>query len=157
LAKRSNEVVVVTGASAGVGRAVAREFGRHGAKVGLIARGKDRLEAAKREIEDRGGEALALPVDVSNPQEVEQAAQQVESQWYLGTHAYESQQTSEPVSPDRPDNLFEPVAADYAAHGIFSKQAKPYSIQSWMDLYRTPLAAAAALIGAGAFLWRRNA
>ena len=330
MAKRSNEVVVITGASAGVGRAVAREFGRHGAHIGLIARGRERLEAAKREIEDQGGKALVLPVDVSDADQVERAAERVESElgpisiwvnnamttifapfaeiqpdeykratevtylgcvygtmaalkrmlardqgaivqvgsalayrsiplqsaycaakhaivgftdslrcelihrksqvhltvvhlpamntpqfswcrtrlprhpqpvppifqpemaaraiyyaahhkrreifvgaptvtaiygqniapgfadWYLGTHGYQSQQTSQPVAPDRPDNLFEPVAGDYAAHGIFSGEAKPSSVQSWMDLHRAPLAAvAAALIGTGIVLWKR--
>jgi short-subunit dehydrogenase len=309
---------------------VAREFGRRGARIGLLARGKQRLEAAKREIEEQGGKALALSVDVSDAGQVEHAAQRVENElgpitvwvnnamttifapfaeiqpdeykratevtylgcvygtmaalkrmlrrdqgaivqvgsalayrsiplqsaycgakhaivgftdslrcelihrksqvhltvvhlpamntpqfswcrtrlprhpqpvppifqpevaaraiyyaahhkrreifvggptiaaiygqnfapafadWYLGTHAYESQQTSQPVRPERPDNLFEPVPADYAAHGIFSDRAKPSSLQSWMDLRRAPLAAgAAAVIGASVFLWRR--
>jgi len=72
------EVVVITGASAGVGRATARAFGKRRAKVGLIARGKDGLEAAKREIEESGGEALVLPLDVSDENAVEQAAAEVE-------------------------------------------------------------------------------
>src|ERR1044071_5054729 len=59
------ETVVITGASAGVGRATAQLFGRRRAKVGLIARGRDGLEAAKRAIETAGGEALVLPLDVS--------------------------------------------------------------------------------------------
>lgn len=72
------EVVVITGASAGVGRATAREFARHGAAIGLIARGLDGLEGARREVERAGGEALVLPVDVANPNQVEAAAEQVE-------------------------------------------------------------------------------
>jgi NAD(P)-dependent dehydrogenase (short-subunit alcohol dehydrogenase family) len=72
------EVVVITGASAGVGRATARAFGKRGAKVGLIARGKDGLDAAKREIEESGGEAIVLPLDVSDENAVEQAAAEVE-------------------------------------------------------------------------------
>ncbi len=72
------EVVVVTGASAGVGRAVAREFGKHGAKVALLARGEEGLEAAKREIEAAGGEALPIPTDVADPEQVEAAAERVE-------------------------------------------------------------------------------
>ena len=74
------EVVVITGASAGLGRAAAREFGRHGAKVGLIARGIDGLEAAKREIESAGGSALVLPLDVADANAVEEAAESVERQ-----------------------------------------------------------------------------
>ncbi|HTS04942.1 MAG TPA: SDR family oxidoreductase [Candidatus Eisenbacteria bacterium] len=73
-----NEVVVITGASAGLGRATAREFGRHGAKVGLLARGVDGLEAAKREIESAGGSALVLPVDVADANAIEDAATSVE-------------------------------------------------------------------------------
>jgi len=72
------EIVVVTGASAGVGRATAQLFGRRKAKVGLIARGRAGLEAAKREIETAGGEALVLPLDVSDHDAVEQAAGEVE-------------------------------------------------------------------------------
>ncbi|HEY8133832.1 MAG TPA: SDR family oxidoreductase [Thermoanaerobaculia bacterium] len=72
------EVVVITGASAGVGRATAQAFGRRKARVGLIARGRDGLEAAKREIEAAGGSALVLPLDVSDPDAVEQAASAVE-------------------------------------------------------------------------------
>lgn len=74
------ETVVITGASAGLGRAAAREFGRHGAKIGLLARGVDGLEAAKREIEDLGGTALVLPTDVADSAAVEQAAASVEEQ-----------------------------------------------------------------------------
>lgn len=328
---KSPEVVVVTGATAGVGRAVVREFGRRGAHVGLIARDRDRLESAKREVEQTGGRALCLPVDVADAEQVEQAAQQVETDlgpiqvwvnnamttvfapiheiqpeefkratevtylgcvygtmaalkrmlarnrgsivqvgsalayrsiplqapycgakhaivgftdslrcelihqkskvhvtmvhlpamntpqfswcrtrlprhpqpvppifepevaaraiyqaahqrrrevyvggptvlaiygqeaapgladWYLGKTGYKGQQTSEPVSPDRPDNLFEPVPGDYAAHGIFTERAKNFSMQSWADENRKPLAIAAGLIGLGAFLWRKNA
>ena len=73
------EVVVITGASAGVGRATAREFARHGASVGLIARGTDGLEAARREVEAAGGRALVLPLDVAGAAEVEAAAERVES------------------------------------------------------------------------------
>jgi NAD(P)-dependent dehydrogenase (short-subunit alcohol dehydrogenase family) len=72
------ETVVITGASAGVGRATAQLFGRRKAKVGLIARGLDGLEAAKREIEISGGEALVLPLDVGDPDAVEQGAAEVE-------------------------------------------------------------------------------
>jgi NAD(P)-dependent dehydrogenase (short-subunit alcohol dehydrogenase family) len=66
--------VVITGASAGVGRAVARRFGADGASVGLIARGEERLNAAVCEIEDTGGRALALPCDVADAAAVEAAA-----------------------------------------------------------------------------------
>ncbi len=75
------EVVVVTGASAGVGRAIVREFARQGACLGLIARGVDRLNEAAREVEALGGEALVLPCDVADNQAVESAAADVERRW----------------------------------------------------------------------------
>jgi NADP-dependent 3-hydroxy acid dehydrogenase YdfG len=68
------KVVVVTGASAGVGRAIAREFGRHGAHMGLIARGIDGLEAARAEVEEMGGRALVITADVADAIQVEDAA-----------------------------------------------------------------------------------
>ena len=72
------QVVVVTGASAGVGRAVVREFAREGAEVGLIARGEDGLRAAAAEVEAAGGRALVLPTDVADQPSVEAAADAVE-------------------------------------------------------------------------------
>ena len=75
------EAVVITGASAGVGRATAREFGQHGAKVALLARGEDGLEGAKKEIEAAGGEALAIPTDVADPEAVEEAARRAEARF----------------------------------------------------------------------------
>jgi len=74
----SKLIVVVTGASAGVGRATVRAFARQGADVGLVARGVDGLEGAKRDVEACGGRALVLPVDVANDQQVEAAAERVE-------------------------------------------------------------------------------
>jgi NAD(P)-dependent dehydrogenase (short-subunit alcohol dehydrogenase family) len=76
-----SEVVVITGASAGVGRATARAFARRGARIGLIARGRDGLEAAQREVESAGGQALVLPVDVADAQAIEAAAAAVEEQF----------------------------------------------------------------------------
>ncbi|HWF86845.1 MAG TPA: SDR family oxidoreductase [Vicinamibacterales bacterium] len=72
------QIVVITGASAGLGRATARAFARRGADVGLLARGIDGLEAARREVEADGGRALVLPVDVANAEQVEGAAERVE-------------------------------------------------------------------------------
>lgn len=72
------EVVVVTGASAGLGRAIAQSFARRGARIGLLARGKQGLDGARREVEALGGQALVLPVDVADAGRVEQAAGEVE-------------------------------------------------------------------------------
>src|SRR3954454_1634694 len=74
----SGEVVVVTGATSGIGRAVVRRFARDGASIGLIARGRDGLEAARREVEDAGGRALVLPLDVADWDAVNSAAAAVE-------------------------------------------------------------------------------
>ena len=73
-------VVVVTGASAGVGRATARAFAGRGAHVGLIARGEAGLAAARREVEAAGGRALALPVDVAQADQVELVATAIEEE-----------------------------------------------------------------------------
>lgn len=72
------KVVVVTGASAGVGRAIVRAFAAQGAHVGLIARGRDGLEAARKEVEAAGGRALVLPLDVADAAAVDLAAEEVE-------------------------------------------------------------------------------
>lgn len=74
-------MVVVTGASSGVGRAVARRFGERGARIGLIARGREGLEAARREVERAGGEGLVLPLDVADAGAVEAAAERVIARW----------------------------------------------------------------------------
>ena len=79
--ERTKEVVVITGATAGVGRAIAQEFGRKGARVALIARGKDRLQQAKKEIEEMGGEAITFAIDVSDAEQMEAAAAMVEEKW----------------------------------------------------------------------------
>jgi NAD(P)-dependent dehydrogenase (short-subunit alcohol dehydrogenase family) len=75
------EVVVITGASAGVGRATTRAFARQGARIGLLARGRDGLEAACREVEAAGGAALALPTDVASAEQVEAATEAVEQRF----------------------------------------------------------------------------
>jgi len=72
------ETVVITGASAGVGRATAHAFAAQGAQIGLIARGTQALQAAAAEVEKSGGKPLALPLDIANPDAVEAAAQMVE-------------------------------------------------------------------------------
>ena len=75
------DVVVLTGASGGVGRATARRFASDGARIALIARGRRGLEAAAREVEQAGGEAMVLPVDVAKHDDVEAAAAAVEERF----------------------------------------------------------------------------
>lgn len=79
MALRQHDVVVITGASAGVGRALAREFAKHGAWIGLLARDLGSLENAMREVEDLGGRALVLVADVADAAAVDRAADQVEA------------------------------------------------------------------------------
>jgi short-subunit dehydrogenase len=75
---KPNEVVVITGATAGIGRATARLFAQQGASIGLLARDEERLEATRREVEELGGRAVAISVDVANADQVEAAAERVE-------------------------------------------------------------------------------
>jgi NAD(P)-dependent dehydrogenase (short-subunit alcohol dehydrogenase family) len=74
------KVVVVTGASAGIGRATVRELAARGADVGLIARGEDRLAAAAREVEQAGRRACIAPADVADAAAVEAAAARIEAE-----------------------------------------------------------------------------
>jgi len=76
----SPRVAVVTGASAGVGRATVRSLAKRGARIGLIARGSDGLEGARRDVEALGGKALVLPLDVADADAVEAAASRVEEE-----------------------------------------------------------------------------
>ncbi len=78
---QSANVVVVTGAGAGAGRAIAERFGREGWCVGLLSRDPDRLNAAKVQIEAAGGRALAIPTDVSDVKAVRAARDQVIEAW----------------------------------------------------------------------------
>ena len=73
-----SQTIVVTGASAGIGRATARLFGERGASVGLIARGQAGLDGAAQEVEQAGGKALAVSADVANYEQIAEAARQIE-------------------------------------------------------------------------------
>src|SRR5436190_11288315 len=74
------KVVVVTGASAGVGRAAARAFAARGDRVGLIARGADSLRGAAQEVSEAGGEPLIAAADVADAEQVDEAATTIEAQ-----------------------------------------------------------------------------
>jgi short-subunit dehydrogenase len=76
---RKPEVVVITGAGAGLGRAIVQAFAKRGAYIGLVSRGQDRLEDAKRDVESLGGRALVLPGDVADPATTDYAAQETEA------------------------------------------------------------------------------
>jgi short-subunit dehydrogenase len=75
------QTVVITGASAGVGRATVRAFARRGADISLLARGEDGLEGARHDVEAEGGRALVLPTDVADPDQVEAAAERTEREF----------------------------------------------------------------------------
>src|SRR3954462_10325165 len=74
------KVVAVAGASAGIGRATVRELARQGADVGLIARGEERLNAAAAEVREAGRRACVAPADVADADQVERAAERIESE-----------------------------------------------------------------------------
>jgi short-subunit dehydrogenase len=80
MSQHSSLTVVLTGASAGVGRATAREFARRGARIALVARNTDALEAAAEEVRREGGTPLVIPTDVADPQAVEAAAELAEQE-----------------------------------------------------------------------------
>ena len=72
------QTVVITGASAGIGRATAQLYGRRGASVALVARGRTGLDAAARDVELAGGKALAVPTDVADYDQVKEASRRTE-------------------------------------------------------------------------------
>jgi short-subunit dehydrogenase len=75
------KVVLITGASSGIGRALAIEFGRRGARLGLTARREAELLSVAEEVGRAGGAALALPADVRHPQAMRSVAEQVREKW----------------------------------------------------------------------------
>ena len=75
---RGRKVVVVSGGSAGVGRAVVREFAEHGYDVAVLARGKAGIDGAVADVEEAGGRGLGIPCDAADLSQVESAAAQVE-------------------------------------------------------------------------------
>lgn len=77
----TGRVAVVTGASGGVGRAVVRKLAEKGYSIGLLSRGTDGLEGARRDVEERGGRGLVLPTDVARHEQIEAAADAVEKEF----------------------------------------------------------------------------
>ena len=75
------KTIAITGASAGVGRATVRRFAREGARIGLMARGRERLDRAAAEVEQLGGEALVIPLDVADADAVDAAAENIENRF----------------------------------------------------------------------------
>ena len=79
--RSSGEVIVITGASGGIGRATARAFARPSVRIALLARGERGLAEAQREVEAAGAEALAIRTDVADSEQIERAAAQIEERW----------------------------------------------------------------------------
>jgi NAD(P)-dependent dehydrogenase (short-subunit alcohol dehydrogenase family) len=75
------KTIMITGASAGLGRATARAFAAQGARIGLLARGREGLEGARQEVEQLGGQSLVAPADVADSEQVERAATAVEERF----------------------------------------------------------------------------
>lgn len=78
--QKKKDIVVITGASAGVGRATAIAFAKMGARIALLARGTEGLAATKRDVEKNGGEAITIPTDMAHADQVEAAANRVEKE-----------------------------------------------------------------------------
>ncbi|SFU84112.1 SDR family oxidoreductase [Halomonas korlensis] len=78
--QQDQQVVAITGAGAGLMRATAREFARHGARLGLMSRSHQRLEAVKSEVEALGASAMTVSTDVADAEQVESAAEQIEAE-----------------------------------------------------------------------------
>jgi NAD(P)-dependent dehydrogenase (short-subunit alcohol dehydrogenase family) len=121
-------IVAITGAGAGVGRAVAREFARHGWNVALIARGLDRLNEAAREIEQYGVRSLPISVDVADFSAVEAAADRIETElgsidvWINNAMAT----IFAPVSDIKPDEFRRATEVTYLGqvHGTMAALAR---------------------------------
>jgi short-subunit dehydrogenase len=79
--RSEREVVIVTGASKGIGRATARQFARTGARVALVARSVALLDEVRKEIEEAGGEALAVPADVRNEDQLRSVVERTLAEW----------------------------------------------------------------------------
>lgn len=79
--EQRHEVVAITGASAGIGRAVVQAFARRGAYIGLMARGQAGLDGAQREVEALGGKAIAISTDTADADAVEAAAERIEAEF----------------------------------------------------------------------------
>jgi short-subunit dehydrogenase len=140
------EIVVITGASAGVGRATVRAFARRGAHLGLLARGQDGLEGARRDVEAAGGKALVLPTDVVDAEQVEATAaavaefRRVTDVTYLGA-VYGTLAALKHMVP-RDHGVIVQVGSALAYRGIPLQAAycgAKHALQGFMDALRCEL------------------
>jgi len=77
----NQKVVIITGASSGIGRALALELGRRGARLGLTARRAEELSKVAEEVSRAGGQALVLPADVRRAEDINGVAERVREKW----------------------------------------------------------------------------
>ncbi len=128
------QTVVITGASAGVGRATAHAFASRGDRVALLARGEKGLEGAAEEVRARGGRALVISCDGADAAAVEAAAVQAEAElgaidvWVDNAMVGALSRLLEMEADGGPDHLFE-RAEDTGTRGRFSDQAEAGSKQ----------------------------
>ncbi len=115
---RQEQVAIVTGASHGIGRAIARRLARMGTTVVLAARTVSRLEELKREIQDEGGRALVVPTDLRQPEQIERLIQQTLEQ--LGKID---------------------ILVNNAGVGVFGRPLHETSLESWDEIMNTNLRA----------------
>lgn len=112
------EVITVTGASSGVGRAIARAFAGEQARLGLIARNADGLQAAGQEVEEAGGAALTLPLDVADAGAVAAAADAVVERWgHIDVWVNNAMvSVFAPISPISPDEFRRVMEVNYLGY-----------------------------------------
>ena len=121
---KRRQISVVTGASSGVGRAIARELGSRGGRVGLIARGRSGLDRAADEVRAAGGDAMVLPLDVADAGAVMRAADEVAERWG-GIDAWINNamlSVFSPVTENRPDEYRRVTEVTYlgTVHGTLA-------------------------------------
>jgi len=118
MSANTDPTVVITGASAGVGRATARAFAEKGARIGLLARGEAGLEAAKQEVVDAGSEAVVVETDGAHPEQVDTAAEAVEEAFGPIDIWVNNAMTSvfSPVSEMEPDEYERVTAVTYLGY-----------------------------------------
>ena len=139
------QVVAVVGASSGIGRETAIQLAARGAKLVVSARSEPGLDSLVDEIRQIGGEAIAVPADVTNFEQVQAIARSAPAKpiadqdtLLLQTGAgFKLQQTSEPKSEDAPDNLFEPIAGFDRVEGDLSNQSRANSYSTWLETHPT--------------------
>ncbi len=113
-----HKIAAVTGSSSGVGRAIARAFAAEGAKVALIARNPDGLEAAAREARELGSDAMVLPLDVADATAVDEAARRVVEKWGAIDFWINDAMVSvlSPISQMKPDEFRKVIEVNYLGY-----------------------------------------